>query len=40
MHGGLQILQGFADRRDSKKKVTALYALTGFITVRCINLMN
>jgi hypothetical protein len=33
MHGGLQSLQGFADRRDSKKKVTALYALTGFITV-------
>jgi len=31
MQGGLHTIQGFADRRDTKKKVNALYVLTIFI---------
>lgn len=34
MQGGLHTIQGFADRRDTKKKVNALYVLTIFIAVR------
>lgn len=34
MQGGLHTIQGFADRRDTKKKVHALYVLTIFSAVR------